>query len=53
MVKFVPSKVRLASASRVLADELPVITLLSALLFIVVPLTVSKDKLPPPSVFKN
>ena len=38
----VPSKVRLASPSRVFAVPLPVITLLSALLLIVVPVIVLK-----------
>ena len=46
----VPSKVKLDSPSSVLAVPLPVMILLSALLFIVVPLTVAKDNVPLPSV---
>ena len=41
-IKLVPSKVRPDSASKVFAVPEPVITLLSALLFIVVPETLAK-----------
>jgi len=49
-VKVLPSKVKLASPSKVFAVPLPVITLLSALLFIVVPEIVEKAKVPLPLV---
>ena len=48
-----PSYVKPDSASKVSAEPLPVIILLSALLFIVVKVTVPNDKLPPPSVLRN
>ena len=48
--QLLPSKVSVDSPLSVLAVPLPVITLLSALLFIVVPLIVLKLKVPEPFV---
>ena len=51
--RVLPFQVALASPSNVLAVPLPVISLLSALLLIVVPEAEAKDKAPLPSVCRT